>query len=63
MGFCAIRPRQLRELCDSAVECLIDLAAAIEAAAEWPTLITKIALLAKRLGGVRPIALLHVVAR
>eukprot|EP00959_Pyramimonas_sp_CCMP1952_P414024 8674308-Pyramimonas_sp.AAC.1 len=36
---------------------------AIEAAAEWPSLITKIAFLAKRLGGVRPIALLHVVAR
>eukprot|EP00959_Pyramimonas_sp_CCMP1952_P216118 4520377-Pyramimonas_sp.AAC.1 len=63
MGFCTIRPRQPRERCDFAVECLIDLTMATEAAAEWPTLVTKIAFLAKRLGGVRPIALPHVVAR
>eukprot|EP00959_Pyramimonas_sp_CCMP1952_P442437 9262092-Pyramimonas_sp.AAC.1 len=55
MGFCTIRPRQLRELCDSAVDCLIDLIMAVEATAGWPMQVTKIAFLAKRLGGVRPI--------
>eukprot|EP00959_Pyramimonas_sp_CCMP1952_P406077 8510488-Pyramimonas_sp.AAC.1 len=63
VGFDSIRPRQLLELDDLALECLLDLLMAVEASAQWPRFCTKIAFLQKRLGGVRPIALIHVLAR
>eukprot|EP00959_Pyramimonas_sp_CCMP1952_P100906 2110807-Pyramimonas_sp.AAC.1 len=63
VGFDSIRPRQPWELDGLALECLIDLLVAIEASALWPKFCAKVALLQKRLGGVRPIALIHVLAR
>eukprot|EP00959_Pyramimonas_sp_CCMP1952_P077857 1627523-Pyramimonas_sp.AAC.1 len=36
---------------------------AVEQAAEWPQLHNKIVFLANRLGGVRPVAIVHVLAR
>jgi hypothetical protein len=62
-GFEAIKPRQLLELSSEGLEALIDLLMAVEQMAEWPQLHTKIVFLAKRLGGVRPVAIIHVVAR
>ncbi len=62
-SFCAIRPRQLNDLCDEGIEVLIDIIVAVEREACWPELVTKVGFLQKRLGGVRPIALIMVLAR
>eukprot|EP00959_Pyramimonas_sp_CCMP1952_P448663 9394681-Pyramimonas_sp.AAC.1 len=56
MSFCAVRPRQLDELCDEALEVLIDIITAIERGASWHLMTTKIGFVQKRLGGARPIA-------
>ena len=63
MSFCAVRPRQWDELCDEALEVLIDILMAVEREAAWPLMTTKIGFIQKRLGGVRPIAIIMVLAR
>eukprot|EP00959_Pyramimonas_sp_CCMP1952_P323827 6777242-Pyramimonas_sp.AAC.1 len=52
-GFEAVKPRQLLELSDEGLETLIDVAMAVEQAAEWPQLNDKIAFLAKGQGARR----------
>eukprot|EP00959_Pyramimonas_sp_CCMP1952_P348769 7306806-Pyramimonas_sp.AAC.1 len=58
-GFEAVKPRQFLGLSDEGLETLIDVVMVVELAAEWPQLNNKIVFLAKRLGGVRPVAIAH----
>lgn len=56
-------PRQLLHLDDAGLECFLDVLMLIEKHCEWPVVVNKIVFLAKRTGGLRPIALIYLVAR
>jgi hypothetical protein len=56
-------PKQLLHLDDDGLECLVDVIMLIERQCTWPFLMTKVVFLAKRTKGVRPIALVYLVAR
>ena len=56
-------PRQLLHLDDVGLECFLDIVMMVEQQCQWPAVSTKIVFLAKRTGGVRPIALIYLVAR
>ena len=54
---------QLLHLDDEGLECLVDVALLIEQQCTWPEVLTKVVFLAKRTGGVRPIAQVYLAAR
>ena len=56
-------PRQLLMLDDQGIDCLIDVIMLIEQSCQWPDMCTKLVFLAKRTGGLRPIALINLIAR
>ena len=62
-AFDSLKPRQLLYLDDAGLEAFIDLIMMCERQADWPLMSTKIIFLQKRLGGLRPIALIALVAR
>eukprot|EP00959_Pyramimonas_sp_CCMP1952_P020761 437833-Pyramimonas_sp.AAC.1 len=62
-GFDQITPRQLLSLSEAGLVLLIDLIEDIEAECCWPQIWTKVVFLTKREGGLRPIALIHILAR
>eukprot|EP00959_Pyramimonas_sp_CCMP1952_P384743 8063452-Pyramimonas_sp.AAC.1 len=62
-AFDNLKPRQLLHLDDAGLEAFIDLIMMCERQADWPLMSRKIMLLQKRLGGLRPIALIALVAR
>eukprot|EP00959_Pyramimonas_sp_CCMP1952_P341561 7154885-Pyramimonas_sp.AAC.1 len=62
-SFDAISPRQFLELDNAGLELLAEVISAMEEEATWPSLTTEICIIQKRLGGVRPIAVIMAIAR
>ena len=62
-GFDQISPRSLLLLPPAALEALCDIVHHIEHRREWPCMWSRIVFILKRAGGVRPLGLLHVLAR